>query len=104
MTESTRLMDREGAAECWMRFRVYFRRATTTALVASGAPNSAAPERAGALAPAPWYWFGGYIDGHGGGDDGQHSFSNPYVSLRYGCVVPMFPAGSQIGYNRQRHS
>ncbi|MGY4426411.1 opacity protein-like surface antigen [Bradyrhizobium sp. JR6.1] len=89
-----------------MRFGVLFWRATTIALLPSGAVHSADVERAIGLPAAVWSWSGGYIGGHVGGGYGRTSFSNPYGSSIYGGVVdtPSFLAGGQTGYNWQMSS
>ncbi|MDA9505928.1 hypothetical protein XI09_15070 [Bradyrhizobium sp. CCBAU 11386] len=86
-----------------MRSGLLFWGATTIALVASSAANSADLEPEVKLPPAVWNWTGGYIGGHVGGGYGRTSFSNPYGPSIYGDVVdtPVFLAGGQIGYNWQ---
>lgn len=75
-----------------MRCRVCFRGATTIAFVARGAFDSADLEPAGALAPAPWNWSGGYLHGRAGGGYRRDAFSNPYLPSHYGGVAPMYQA------------
>lgn len=89
-----------------MRSGVRFWGATTIALVASGAANSAECEPAVQLPWALWSWSGGYSGGHVGVGYGQKSFSNPHGPSVYGGVVdsPVFLAGGQIGYNWQKNS
>ncbi|WP_375784954.1 outer membrane beta-barrel protein [Bradyrhizobium sp. Pha-3] len=89
-----------------MRSGLLFWGATTIALVACGAANSADLEPAVQLPPTVWGWSGGYIGGHLGGGYGRTSFSNSYGSSIYGDVVdtPVFLAGGQIGYNWQKNS
>ncbi len=89
-----------------MRSGVRFWGATTTALAASGAANSADLEPAVQLPSALWSWSGGYIGGHVGVGYGQKSFNNPYGPSVYGGGVdtPVFLAGGQIGYNWQKNS
>ncbi len=80
--------------------------ATTIALVASGAANSADLEPAVQLPPALWSWSGGYIGGHVGGGYVRQSFSSPYGPSVYsgGIDSPVFPASGQIGNNWQKNS
>ncbi|MFG3594765.1 hypothetical protein [Bradyrhizobium sp. RDI18] len=89
-----------------MRSGVRFWGATTIALAASGAANSADLEPAVQLPSALWSWSGGYIGGRVGVGYGQKSFSNPYGPSVYGGGVdsPVFLAGGQIGYNWQKNS
>ncbi|WP_342709798.1 outer membrane beta-barrel protein [Bradyrhizobium sp. B124] len=89
-----------------MRSGLLFWGATTIALVACGAANSADLEPAVQLPPTVWGWSGGYIGWHLGGGYGRTSFSNSYGSSIYGDAVdtPVFLAGGQIGYNWQKNS
>ncbi len=89
-----------------MRSGVRFWGATTIALIASGAANSAHLEPAVQLPPALWSWSGGYIGGHVDFGNGQKFFSNPYGPSVYGGFLdaPEFLEGGQIGCNWQKNS
>ncbi len=88
-----------------MRSGVRSWRATTVALVASGAANSADLEPAVQAPSALWSWSGGCTGGNVDRGYGQEFFSNPYAPSAYGLVdTPVFLAGGRIGYNWQRSS
>lgn len=89
-----------------MRSGVRCGSATTIALAASGAANSADLESA-VQRPSPTRsWSGGYIGGHVRGSCGQKCFSNPEIPSVHGGGVdtPVFLSGDQIGYNAQNNS